>query len=173
MTEIKRKGSKSTKDISDDILEQLNSGKIEMANLVEWLAVNQKLLLENLLIQTNRKKYLNLILADIKNLKKQTVNTINEAIGIGLYTQATVNDDSEILEIISTHRSDLIRCWATYTIGKNPNLSLKQVLQQIQPFAADKRFGVREICWLSVRQIISKNLSQSLEILTNWTSHQD
>lgn len=59
MTEAKRKGSKSTKDIPKDILEQLNSGQIETANLVEWLAVDQRLLLENLLKQTNRTKYLN------------------------------------------------------------------------------------------------------------------
>ncbi|WP_374099868.1 hypothetical protein [Riemerella anatipestifer] len=52
MTEIKRKGSKSTKDIPKEILEQLNCGQIETANLIEWLAVDQRLLLENLLKQT-------------------------------------------------------------------------------------------------------------------------
>ena len=66
MTEIKRKGSRSTKDIPKDILDQLNTGKIETANLVEWLAVDQRLLLENLLEQTDRKKYLEPILANIK-----------------------------------------------------------------------------------------------------------
>lgn len=83
MEEVKRKGSKSTKDIPKEILELLNNGQIETANLVEWLAVDQRLLLENLLKQTNRTKYLKPILADIENLNKQTVNTINEAIGTG------------------------------------------------------------------------------------------
>ena len=45
MTEIKRKGSRSTKDISKEILEQLNHGEIETANLVEWLAFEQRLLI--------------------------------------------------------------------------------------------------------------------------------
>lgn len=173
MLEVKRKGSKSTKDIPKDILEQLNYGQTETANLLEWLAVDQRFLLENLLKQTDRKKYLNPILADINNLKKQTVNTINEAIGRGFFTQATTNNDIEILSIISTHKSDVVRCWAAYTIGNNSKLTLKQILQQIQPFSADKHFGVREICWLAVRQTISKNLTESIEILSKWTDNKD
>lgn len=173
MIEIKRKGSRSTKDIPEDILEQLNRGEIETANLVEWLAINQRLLLENLLIQINRKEYLKPILTDIDELKKQTVNTVNEAIGTGIFKQATINNDSEILKIIANHKSDLVRCWATYTIGKNSKLNVKEMLNQIQPFAADKHFGVREVCWLAVRQTISRNLNESLEILSKWTIHQD
>ncbi len=173
MTELKRKGSKSTKDIPKEILEQLNSGQIETANLVEWLAVDQRLLLANLLNQTNKSEYLKPILADIENLKKQTVNTINEAIGTGLFEQSLKNNDTEILTIISTHKSDLIRCWATYTIGKNQKLDISQKLKQIKPFSADKHFGVREICWLAVRPTIAKNLTQSIEILSGWTNHKD
>lgn len=173
MTDIKRKGSKSTKDIPKDILEQLNSGRIETANLVEWLAVDQRLLLENLLRQSGRTNYLDPILSDIGNLKKQTVNSINEAIGTGLLEQSLKNGDTEILAIIATHKSDLIRCWATYTIGRNPKLDIVQKLEQIQPFSADEHFGVREICWLAVRPTIAKNLTESIGILSGWTNHKD
>lgn len=161
------------KDIPNEILEQLNNGKMETANLVEWLAVDKRHLLKNLLTQTNRGAYLNPILTEIENLKKQTVNTINEAIGTGLFEQATKNSDFEFLQIISGHPSDLIRCWATYTIGKNPALDVKQMLERIQPFSADKHFGVREIAWLAVRQTIAKNLTESLEVLSKWTSSTD
>lgn len=173
MEEVKRKGSKSTKDIPKEILGQLNRGEIETANLVEWLAVDQRLLLENLLKQTDRKEYLKPILSDIEKLKKQTVNTINEAIGSGLFEQSIKNNDSEILTIISKHKSDLIRCWATYTIGRNEKLNIIQKLQQIQSFSADKHFGVREICWLAVRPSIANNLTESLKILTTWTTDKD
>ena len=74
---------------------------------------------------------------------------------------------------MSNHSADLVRCWATYTIGKNENLNIAETLKQIQPFSADKHFGVREICWMAVRPKIAQNLTESIEILTTWTTNQD
>ncbi|MBL3547396.1 DNA alkylation repair protein [Chryseobacterium sp. KMC2] len=173
MTEIKRKGARSTKDIPTDILVQLNRGEIETANLVEWLAVDQRLLLENLLVEHQRADYLKPILFKIDQLKKQTVNTINEAIGTGLFEQAIQNNDKEFLAIISKHSADLVRCWATYTIGRNEKLNITEMLKQIQSFSADKHFGVREINWLAVRAKIAQNLTKSIDILSAWTSNQN
>ena len=173
MTEIKRKGSRSTKDIPALILEQLNKGEIETANLVEWLAVDQRILLENLLLEFDRTAYLKPILNAVENLKKLTVNTINEAIGVGLFNQTFQNDDALILEKIANHTSDLVRCWATYTIGKNEKLSISQMLEKIKPFAADSHFGVREIAWIAVRPKIASNLEESIKILTSWITDVD
>ncbi|AZA80671.1 DNA alkylation repair protein [Chryseobacterium lactis] len=172
MTE-KRKGARSIKDIPPTILEQLNRGEIETANLTEWLAVDQKSLLENLLQQNNRSEYLKPILKNVGQLKKQTVNTINEAIGVGLLSLAVKNQDENFLTQLLTHQADLVRCWAAYTIGRNNALSLKEKLNQIQHFASDSHFGVREICWMTVRPDISKNLSESLSLLSEWTIHED
>lgn len=173
MNELKRKGARSTKDIPAAILEQLNKGEIESANLVEWLAVDQRFLLEHLLTQNKRADYLKPVLVKIDQLKKRTVNTINEAIGTSIFEQATKNKDEVFLEILSKHTSDLVRCWATYTIGKNTELTINQALQQIQPFAADKHFGVREISWMSVRQKIVAELEKGIEILSKWTLSED
>lgn len=173
MAEAKRKGARSVKDIPKDILSQLNSGKIETANLMEWLAIDQRLLLKNLLHQLSRTEYLHFILADIDNLKKQTVNTINEAIGEGLLAQATANKDHELLTKLGRHPSDAVRCWAAYTIGKNAKLNIQQMLQKIQPFAADTHFGVREICWMATRPTVAKNLDESISILSTWAAHKD
>jgi 3-methyladenine DNA glycosylase AlkC len=169
----KRKGAKSIKEIPKEILEQLNRGEMETANLVEWLAVNQRILLENLLTRHNRKNYLKPILEKIENLKKQTVNTINEAIGTGIFEQTILHNDEEFLGIISNHNADLVRCWATYAIGKNENLNIAETLKQIQTFAADKHFGVREISWMAVRKKITGNLEKSIEILSKWTTNED
>ena len=173
MTAIKRKGAKSIKEIPKDILEQLNRGEIETANLVEWLAVDQRVLLENLLEQHDRKKYLNPILTYIDSLKKQTVNTINESIGTGLFEQTAIHKDSNFLPILSTHQSDFVRSWAAYAIGKNVTLNIKQMLQKIQPFAADRHFGVRECAWFAVRPSIAENLEESITILSKWTVNED
>ncbi|REC76038.1 DNA alkylation repair protein [Chryseobacterium elymi] len=172
MTE-KRKGARSIKDIPDDILEKLNQGKIESVNLTEWLAVDQKQLLENFLLQQNRKEYLEPILKDVSNLKKQTVNTINEAIGLGIFNEVLKNNDDEFLPIVSGHTSDLVRCWGTYMVGRNNALTIKEKLEKIQQFASDGHFGVREICWMAVRSEIADDLEESLFILSEWTDHED
>lgn len=170
---MKRKGARSAKDIPQDILEQLNSGQIETANLVEWLAVDQRILLENLLRQNQRMDYLKPVLTKIDNLKKQTVNIINEAIGTGLFELAAAYNDNDFFPIIASHKADLVRCWGSYTVGKNEQLTISETLQQIQPFSADKHFGVREISWMAVRPKIAQNLTQSIEMLTKWTTNQD
>lgn len=169
----KRKGARSIKDISTEILQQLNHGEIETANLTEWLAVDQKLLLENLLHQHHRVGYLKPVLKKVMELKKQTVNTVNEAIGTGLLDQVIKNKDEEWVSTLSVHKSDLVRCWAAYIIGKNNKLSLKERLQRMQDFASDQHFGVREICWMTVRSDIAKNLSETISVLSKWTTHEN
>jgi 3-methyladenine DNA glycosylase AlkC len=164
----KRKGARSVKDIPPAILAQLNKGEIETVNLMEWLAIDQKRLLENLLIQLNKKNYYISIIKDIDALKKQTINTINETIGEGLYKSSLAHKDKTLFNELANHSSDTVRCWACYCISKNYKLPLPKVLEQIQPFAADHHFGVREIAWLSVRPIIANNLIESISILSIW-----
>jgi 3-methyladenine DNA glycosylase AlkC len=170
MTEPKRKGARSIKDITPDIMQQLNLGQIESANLVEWLAINQKLLLQNVLTEWGKTVYLQPILEDVNNLKKPTITTLNEAIGVGLFKQMTAHNDTDLLPTMTLHAADAVRCWATYIIGKNPQLTMVEMLEKIQPFAADLHFGVREIAWMAVRPFMTKNLDESLKILSTWTA---
>ncbi|MDR0251222.1 MAG: DNA alkylation repair protein [Burkholderiales bacterium] len=173
MAETNRKGARSIKDIPKDILEQLNRGEIETANLVEWLAIDRRALLESLLAQHGRKKYLKPILEQVNNLEKQTVNTIAESIGAGLFEQITIHKDDDFFWIISAHKSDFVRCWATCIVGKNTTLDIKQTLQKIQPLSADRHFNVRECAWAAVRQHIAQNLTESIAILSKWAADKD
>lgn len=173
MIETKRKGARSIKDIPENILQQLNCGEIESANLVEFIGVNRNILIENLLKQNNRKKYIKPILDKINKLQKQTVMTINEAIGMGLYENITINNDEELLLIISAHKSDIVRCFATFVIGRNTELNINEMLLKIRPFAADKHFNVRECAWADVRKSIIENLEESIKILSAWAKDKD
>jgi 3-methyladenine DNA glycosylase AlkC len=169
----KRKGARSVKDIPANILTQLNNGEIETVNLMEWLAIDSLKLLTNILFQLDRKQYLLPIINAVENLKKKTINTINETIGEGLFVAANANKDKALFYILATHTSDTVRCWACYCISKNKKLTLTQTLKQIQPFAADAHFGVREIAWLSVRPMLAKNIDETITILSTWAISKD
>ncbi len=173
MNTTKRKGARSAKDITPELQEQLNQGTQPTANLVEWLAVDQVVLLKHLLQQLDRPLYYHPILAAIAQLKKQTVNTINEAIGTTLLLQIRAHKDDQFMPALASHTSDLVRCWACYIIGKDPDLDITDKLQQIQPFAADDHFGVREICWMALRPDLTAQLQKSIGILTPWTANTD
>lgn len=168
-----RKGARSIKDIPKDILNSLNRGELETVNLIEWLAVDQKILLEHLLTENNRKEYYSPLVETINRLKKQTVNTVNEAIGTGILELSAKYNDQEIKSLMLKHPADLVRCWSAYIIGRNDHLTIEEIVEQIKELAADKHFGVREISWMAVRPAIAKDLSKSLLILTNWTKSTD
>lgn len=173
MTEEKRTGARTIKDIPKDILEQLNRGAIETVNLVESLGIDARILLETLLTQHGRTTYLNPILERIDHLDKHTFVTINDAIGKGLYEQASMHHDGEFFSIISTHKSDLVRSWATVFVGINTTLTIEQMLQSIRPFAADNHFNVRECAWCAIRPNIIQHLDKSIRLLTEWTASED
>lgn len=173
MANIKRKGAMSKKDIPENILEELNHGEIESANLVEWLAIDRRILLENVLVQHDRKKYMRPVLEHVDSLKKQTINTISEAIGAELLNQTNIHNDSNFLLIIAAHQSDLVRSWVTFAIGKDITLDIRQMLHKIQPLATDKHFNVREEAWVAVRPKIAQNLDESIEILSEWVVDED
>ncbi len=173
MTAAKRKGSRSIKEIPATILEQLTKGELESANLIEWLAVNQIDLLTNILTQLGKLHYLEPVSKSVDILKKKTVNTINEAIGTALFELAYKDGDAIFLYQMANHHSDSVRCWAIFSVAKNTNLSLAQLLDGIQPFAADKHFGVREISWIALRPIIAQNLKESIMLLAKFIAHSD
>lgn len=169
----KRKGARSIKDIPDNILQQLNAGEIETANLVEGLAINQIQLLENFLAQNDRTFYLKSVLASVNKQRKLSYNTITEAIGSELFLQSNRHNDTALLSLIQSHKADTIRCWGAYFIASDQSLPMTKLFDQIKPFAADTHFGVREIAWLSIRARIIQELEKSIKILSSWASHTD
>ncbi|WP_158960436.1 DNA alkylation repair protein [Myroides fluvii] len=173
MEQIKRKGSKTIQGIPPEILEQLNQGKIETANLVEWLAIDLVKILTFVLDQCKRPQYLAPTLKALDAVKKPTITLKNATIGQTLLAEAIKADDRELFQFLSQHPADMPRCWATYMVGGNANWSPSEQLNAIQVFAADTHFGVRETAWMAVRPTIIDNLALSLTVLEPWTLHVD
>lgn len=168
MLETKRKGARTTKDIPIDILKQLNSGELESANMVEWFAVDRIVLLKNVLLGHHREDYLEVILEHVNGLEKKTANTINEAIGVGLFKVMDKYNDIELLNIIKAYKSDIVRSWGAFIIGKSSQLSLEEKFNEIQVFAKDRHFNVREEAWVALRIDVINNLDKSIQILSHW-----
>ena len=168
MKDVKRKGARTTKDIPPEILEKLNHGEIETANIVEWFAIDRRKLLSIVLLQNKREAYLQPILEHIDQLKKQTSNTVSEAIGEGLFLQADKHCDKKCFNIIVNHASDLVRSWGCFMAGKNNSLSFSQKLKEIEIFAKDSHFNVREEAWAALRPSVISNLQEGIGILSKW-----
>ncbi len=170
---LNRKGATKAERIPKEIIELLNSGEIETVNLTEWLQVDQVFLLKNLLKEMNKEIYLELILTDIINSKKQSTVALIGIIGRRM-SQLSHEDNQweENLQILSNHKSDTVRCWATY-FSINNKATFEENLEKIKFFAADHHFGVREIAWMAIRPEIDKNLEKSIEILSNLTKDND
>ncbi len=173
MATEKRKGAKSVKEIPPDILKQLNNGTLETANLVEWLAIDQQQLLQHFLHQTGYTQAYTAILNRIAALKKQTFNTVNEAIGKGLLDIANEHKDQKLVTHAANHTADLVRCWAAYMIGQNEKKVLAERIKAIALLAADSHFGVREIAWLAIRPDLAKNIDESIVFLTTWAKDKN
>ncbi|AJH16164.1 DNA alkylation repair protein [Myroides profundi] len=168
-----RKGARSIKDIPEGVLAMLNKGELSSVNLTEWLAIDQRQLVQYVLLDLKKDMYTSIVLDAIESIKKPTVNSINQCIGYTLYCLAKENEDRELFELLKKHKSDLVRCWATYFIGYNDALSINEKLEEIKYFAGDGHFGVREICWMAVRADIIDKLDESITILLTWTKDEN
>lgn len=172
---LNRKGARKSSVIPNQVLTLLNQGSIESVNLTEWQAVNHVALLKNVLPSIGLEEKLEFILTEIE---KQKVETGMKAIRlIGSLLDTVIMDESatkkeDLINICSHHVSDSVRCWATF-MNKNNDYSLEEKVLYIRPFAADHHFGVREIAWMSIREDLSANIENSVDLLTEWAKSED
>lgn len=172
---LNRKGARKVNEIPKEVLQLLQQGKLESVNLTEWLAINHIELLKNVLPSIGLKKSLECIVAE---LEKQNVETGMKVIRItGTLLDEIILKEYEgkkedILLKLSDHISDSVRCWAAF-MNKKSNNTLKDTLTYIRPFAADHHFGVREIAWMSIREDLSQNIEESVELLVEWAKSED
>lgn len=168
-----RKGARSIKQIPDDILADLNFGKIPSANLVEWLAIDQLQLLKNVLETAERASYFNVLKNRVEALPKKSILTVNQEIGAGLFAVISEQNDDFLWNFLSNHSSDAVRCWMAYALASDSSLRINELLEAIKVFACDEHFGVREVAWLAIRPRVSANLIEALPILEVFAKSED
>ncbi|MCF6297090.1 MAG: DNA alkylation repair protein [Flavobacteriaceae bacterium] len=171
---LNRKGARKTQDIPKEVISLLNSGEIETVNLTEWLAINQIELINNTFPTIELSEYIDKLKESIAQLKKpSTMNSI-KLVGEILYGICSKNKTlNSTIDKLSNHKSDTLRCYATYLISLNKKLSIEEKLTQSQNLIADTHFGVREIVWMALRPEIEKELKKSIRILSNWTKNSN
>ncbi len=153
---MKRKGARRTSEIPAEILEQLNKGEIETANLVECLAIDFQKLLKNSFPKINS----NSLSLFNKNPEAGWVERCR------MSAQILLNEFGEkVFDKAKDHRSDMIRSFACAILEIIPDKKLEEKLEYINPLADDSHMGVREAAWMFLRNDISENINHSVKIL--------
>ena len=171
---LKRKGSTTTSGVPKEVRNLLDLGLIETVNLAEWLVVDQESLARNLFQKENWGFLLKPLEESFALLKIKTAPKKMEVLGMvlaqGFPTKAPFEN---ALRRLKEHRSDIVRSWACFMIGKRSELSIQESLKRIQPLAADGNMSVREAAWLAIRPRIITQLGESLRLLMGFSLHRD
>jgi len=172
---LNRKGARKASDIPNEVLMLLNEGKIESVNLTEWQTVHHMTLLKNVLPSLGLEEKLEFVLSEMEQQKVETgmkaIRLIGSLLDTILKDESATNKEN-IIKKCAHHVSDSVRCWAAF-MNKNNDHTLEEKLLYINPFAADHHFGVREIAWMSIREDLSANIENSVDLLFEWAKSED
>ncbi|MCZ6834610.1 MAG: DNA alkylation repair protein [Planctomycetota bacterium] len=166
---VRRIGASRMADIPLQTLRLLNAGKLETANLVEWLAIDQGLLLQKIAPDIGLGRSRDRLNEDWEILRTKGVMARIRGIGTALdRLTRTWKTREAVYERLASHRSDCVREWAAFMDEANPNLSLRQRLRRARRFAIDPHFGVRECAWSCVRPHLADELDLGFRLLMPW-----
>lgn len=166
---INRKGARSLKDLSPEVIEYLNAGKIETKNLMEWLATDQLLLLKTVLEPINKMDWYDSFEEAVRAQKKPTANSNTKVIG---ETLAQLTDSNFVNTHLAGHQSDIVRCWGCWAESLFQD-SVEDLLNAMNPYAADSHFGVREVVIFASKERLILDLDKAIAILAVWTKDED
>ncbi|WP_193394483.1 DNA alkylation repair protein [Paenibacillus elgii] len=173
---LQRKGARKAADIPKAVIQLLQRGELQTVNLTEWLAIDHLKLLRHILCTLELHKESDEMLSGLERLNQKKIMSIIPAIArkwLSLLDHVPEKEGFRIFHALADHRSDSVRCWAAYMIGLDERLTVMQKLTGIRPFAADSHFGVREMAWMAVRESISNELLQAIDILHEWVRDED
>lgn len=149
-------------DIPAARLRELNRGRAETRDLVEWLAIDDVALLRAVLPGEHA------LHERAESLRSQGV--MRRVVGIGRAVAERFGPDHGL----SAHPSDMVRCWVAWSdIAAAPRSGLAARLRAARPYAADRHFGVRELAAFSARHAFLGEIRPALALLQHWTAEKD
>ncbi|GIJ92859.1 DNA alkylation repair protein [Capnocytophaga stomatis] len=172
---LNRKGATKIENIPTEVLQLLNLGRIETVNLTEWLAVNHAVLVTSVFPEMSVcEEVINKIALELKQQKKASAMNSVKIVG-GILYKEYVNSDAyeKLFQKLNSHISDSVRCYATYFLALNENISVEDKFLNLKSLISGAHFGVREVVWMALRKDISENLDFSLKFLSNWAESEN
>lgn len=169
----RRKPARRMSEIPRDVLDQLNRGETETINLVEWLAVDQTILLRHALGAIRPRMDHSDIVGDASGIKSLGVMDRLRVIASMLHRTATALRDSKLRDDLASHRSDTVRNWASLMLACDEEMALPERLAATRRFAADSHMGVRECAWMALRVHLVRDLPRAIELLAAWSRDVD
>lgn len=148
--------------IPADILDDLNAGTRQTANLAEGLAVDFVALMAAAVPDVPEEAHVRLTVGSPSITQRMRIagELLLEHVGLGG------------LDALIDHRSDTVRGWAAYMVGLAPGLSLAERFTLIRPLAGDAHFGVREWAWMPLRQHIAADVGRAIRLLEPWVHEE-
>lgn len=169
-----RKGARRISEVPPEVLRALNRGETATVNLVEWLALDQRVMVRHVLPAVGLKSAVAGALAACEAEKKPSAMQWLKAIGRHLASEIELKPSprSPFGKLLG-HPSDVVRSWACFAVTYTDGLKLARRIEVLEPLAADPHFGVRETAWMALRPAVEAELESAVELLEDWAIHAD
>lgn len=168
-----RKGAARIALIPDEVLQALNAGAIPTANLNEFLAIDLGQLAPAVARSVGldaRHERLQDTLAMLGSFKPMKRHGL---VSHALYDMTAEHPDPDgVAQRLATHTSDVARGWACDWVRYSSWRLARQLQAQVR-FAADPHFGVREMAWAAVRDVVIADLDSAIVQLQEWVRDSD
>jgi 3-methyladenine DNA glycosylase AlkC len=168
-----RKGAFRIAQIPPEVLDALNGGLLETANLNEFLALELPLLARSVAGQIGLDPAHERLVDTFAMLAAFRPMQRHGHVARALYDLTALHAERDaVAHRLATHTSDAARSWATQWVALS-GLPLAAQLQAVRRFAAAPHFGVREFAWMAVRDAVIADLDQALALLQPWVGDAD
>jgi 3-methyladenine DNA glycosylase AlkC len=155
-----------------DVLTQLADGTTESVNLMEWLAADMPALARKLAAEVA-----------IPDLSRALIAAAGAMSGVGVTERLKIaghalaghaSPGSGPYEMLSRHKSDLVRQWVCYAANDSSLIiPLDRRLEATLRFAADGNMSVREAAWMAFRPHLARQINVALPLVALLASDAD